>query len=51
MTEDFRWPKQDAPPSDARDPYNIGRWPGNENCKLLTAGKRPIPRPRPEKKP
>lgn len=45
---DYPWPKQNGTPTMPRDPYNLGRWPENDGCKLLTAGKRPIPRPKPK---
>ena len=28
------WPVQNRPATEPRDPYNYGRWPGNDNCPL-----------------
>jgi len=40
MTDELRWPKQNRQPTESRDPYNNGRWPGNDDCPLVLAGKR-----------
>jgi hypothetical protein len=40
VKDELRWPIKQAL-TEPRDPYNYGRWPGNDNCPLANlAGKR-----------